>query len=103
MSFFYYILVFSEPDKEVWNNFICNLPQDKATFFKACWLYAECYMYRKVASYFEATKSLKDYDYFGPQKFKALKLASEVMEEVAKNTKVTENNVQTFTRILKVI
>ncbi|KAM7342419.1 damage-control phosphatase ARMT1-like [Cochliomyia hominivorax] len=91
----------NESDKDIWNNFILNLPTDQCTFYKTCWLYAECYMYRKLASYFEATKTLKDYDFFAAQKFKALKLASEVMEQVALNTKNTTRNVQTFTKLLK--
>ncbi|XP_065368337.1 damage-control phosphatase ARMT1-like [Calliphora vicina] len=90
-----------ETDQKVWNSFIENLPQDQCTFYQACWLYAECYMYRKLASYFEASQSLKNYDFFAQQKFHALKLASEVMEQVAENTKNSENNVKTFSRLLK--
>lgn len=59
-------------------------------------------MYRKLASYFEATHSLRDYDFFGQQKLQTLQLSTGVMEEVARNTKNSENNVQTFARLLKV-
>lgn len=92
----------SEPDKETWNIFLNNLPAEECTFYKACWLYAECYMYRKLASYFEATQTLRDYDFFAPQKLHALKLSTEVMEQVAVNTKNTEKNIQTFIKLLKV-
>lgn len=46
-------LITTEADKELWNDFITGLPQDERSYFKARWLYAECYMYRRLKSIFE--------------------------------------------------
>ncbi|XP_037819082.1 damage-control phosphatase ARMT1 isoform X1 [Lucilia sericata] len=91
----------NETDRKLWNSFISNLAAEQNSFYKTCWLYAECYMYRKLASFFEATQTLTNYDFFAQQKFQALKLASEVMVQVAQNTQNPENNVQTFQKLLK--
>ncbi|XP_073844384.1 damage-control phosphatase ARMT1-like [Musca autumnalis] len=88
------------PDVDVWNKFITNLPEN-ASFFNVCWLHAECYMYRKMYSLFEAGNSLADYDYFGPQKMKALQLSEGVMEELIQTTANCENNCEAFSHMLK--
>ncbi|XP_061401603.1 damage-control phosphatase ARMT1-like [Musca vetustissima] len=88
------------PDVDLWNNFITNLPEN-AGFFNVCWLYAECYLYRKIYSIFEAGNSLAQYDYFGPQKMKALQMSEGVMEELIQTTSDCENTCETFCHILK--
>lgn len=42
-----------EVDKQEWNDFLSGLPETERTYFKARWLYAECYMYRRLKSIFE--------------------------------------------------
>uniref|UniRef100_A0A1I8MGX9 Sugar phosphate phosphatase n=1 Tax=Musca domestica TaxID=7370 RepID=A0A1I8MGX9_MUSDO len=88
------------PDVDIWNNFIANLPEN-ASFFNICWLYAECYLYRRIYSLFEATNTMAQYDYFGPQKMKALQMSDHVMEELIQTTDNCENTCETFCHMLK--
>ncbi|KAM7342418.1 damage-control phosphatase ARMT1-like [Cochliomyia hominivorax] len=88
-----------EPDKDLWNDFISKLPSDACSFFRSCWLYAECYMYRKVSSFFESTKNLKTFDYFAKQKQNGLKIEGVV--GVAKVVKHAENDLTTFGNLVK--
>lgn len=46
---------FSEADAKTWNEFLEKLDVDKRTYFTTKWLYAECYMYRRLKSIFEQT------------------------------------------------
>lgn len=49
------LFIFSkEVDKEVWNAFIEQLDENN-TYFSIKWLYAECYLYRRLKSIFEKT------------------------------------------------
>ena len=90
-----------EPDKVLWNKFIGSLASDSSSFFRASWLYAECYMYRKVSSFFENTKTLKTYDYFAKQKSRDLKL--DCVLSVAKVVADLKKDQRTFVNLLKVI
>lgn len=49
-------------DRLQWNEFLSTLNDDNNSYFKTTWLYAECYMYRKLKSFFEETydESLHD-------------------------------------------
>lgn len=58
-------------------------------------------MYRKVSSYFESTKTIKNYDYFAKQKENGLKMDG--ILAVAKVVRRTERDQKTFTNLLKVI
>uniref|UniRef100_A0A182PRM2 Sugar phosphate phosphatase n=1 Tax=Anopheles epiroticus TaxID=199890 RepID=A0A182PRM2_9DIPT len=58
-------------DEPVWNGFLEGLGQDNS-YFSACWLYAETYMYRRLNNIFENTQTLQKLDYFQQQKHKAL-------------------------------
>lgn len=89
-----------EPDKVLWNKFIGTLAADSSSFFRASWLYAECYMYRKVSSFFENTKTLKTYDYFAKQKSRDLKL--DCVLNVAKIIADLKKDQRTFVNLLKV-
>ncbi|XP_017471973.1 PREDICTED: protein-glutamate O-methyltransferase-like isoform X2 [Rhagoletis zephyria] len=71
-----------EHDKEDWNQFIENLGDEKNSFFKTCWLYAECYIYRRLSSFFENSLSLSEFDYFAKQKRNALVKSIECIEEI---------------------
>ncbi|XP_013118238.1 damage-control phosphatase ARMT1 [Stomoxys calcitrans] len=90
----------NESDSDLWNNFLSSLPSG-ASFFKTCWIYAECYLYRKIYSFFEAsTDDLRDYDYFAPQKINALQISDNAMEEVLLSIK-SVNNCDTLSHMLK--
>ncbi|XP_075168556.1 damage-control phosphatase ARMT1-like [Haematobia irritans] len=90
----------NDHDSELWNNFITNLEPD-ASFFSICWLYAECYLYRKIYSFFEiSTSLLKDYDYFSPQKINALKISTDAMKELLQSI-TNESSYENFSHILK--
>jgi damage-control phosphatase, subfamily III len=43
------------------------------SYFSAVWLYSECYIYRKLKSIFDETKSLCNFDYFAQSKELELK------------------------------
>ncbi|XP_034478684.1 damage-control phosphatase ARMT1 [Drosophila innubila] len=89
-----------ESDCDVWNAFLEKLPQEKRTYFSACWLYAECYMYRKVSSIFQLSR-LAGFDYFSRQKSTATQLSLDAMLAVAKATRSSESNAATFQQLLK--
>ncbi|KAJ3842479.1 DUF89 domain-containing protein [Lentinula raphanica] len=58
-----------EAHVDLYNSELEKLAQDsKNTWFKAPWLYAECYLYRLLRSYFVQTTHWKDYDPFHAQK-----------------------------------
>ncbi|XP_062561012.1 damage-control phosphatase ARMT1-like [Armigeres subalbatus] len=65
-------------DKQVWNDFIGGLGGDN-TYYSACWLYAETYMYRRLNNIFESTTLLKKLDYFQQQKHKAFTNSCDAM------------------------
>ncbi|TEB29961.1 DUF89-domain-containing protein [Coprinellus micaceus] len=63
-----------EPHADVYNEELKKLEEDKRnTWFTAPWLYAECYLYRLLRSYFVATTQWKDYDPFRLSKLKMFK------------------------------
>ncbi|XP_043646259.1 damage-control phosphatase ARMT1 [Drosophila teissieri] len=91
----------NDGDTEVWNAFLEKLPKEKRTYFSTCWLYAECYMYRKISSIFRATAHLSAHDYFSQQKQTAAKLSVDAMLAVAKATRHNERNSDTFRQLIK--
>lgn len=94
------IIFFLEPDKEIWNTFIDQLPSNQNSFYQSYWLYSECYMYRKVSSFFENTSTMKSFDYFTKQKQQSLK--PDEVESVAKVVRQTEKNFTAFDYLFKV-
>ncbi|XP_036230106.1 damage-control phosphatase ARMT1 isoform X1 [Bactrocera oleae] len=62
----------AEPDKDFWNNFLLNLEDGQNTFFSTCFLYAECYVFRRLICYLENTQTLKTFDYYVMKKHKSL-------------------------------
>lgn len=53
----------SEKDLFEWNRLLKEIEPNNS-YFSAVWLYAECYVYRKLKSIFSETQTLKDFDYF---------------------------------------
>lgn len=96
-------------DRLQWNEFLSSLNDDNNSYFKTTWLYAECYMYRKLKSFFEDTETLKDFDYFRHQKTNALIISFAAMSLVvqhvnefqSKASKSPSDLEESFTRILK--
>ncbi|XP_035893235.1 damage-control phosphatase ARMT1-like [Anopheles stephensi] len=94
-------------DETVWNSFIEGLGQDNS-YFSACWLYAETYMYRRLNNIFENTKTLNKLDYFQQQKHKALTNSYDAMVAVLRSIeafngepKTTEEIGSFFRQLLK--
>lgn len=61
-----------ELDKDLWNEFLLNLDEGQSTFFGSCFLYAECYVFRRLVCYLENTETLKTFDYYANKKQKSL-------------------------------
>ncbi|VDM52532.1 unnamed protein product [Angiostrongylus costaricensis] len=57
---------------DMWNRLLANLRtkhgEDGVTWFKTDWLFAECYMYRRIVGTTAKSKYLKFFDYFRKQK-----------------------------------
>lgn len=94
-----YTFLIAEPDKTLWNEFIAALPKEFNSFFRSCLLYAECYIYRKVSSFFEATTSLKSFDYF--EKKKQI-IDINVMIAIARSCRRTDKDKKVLYRYAKV-
>lgn len=90
-----------EPDREMWNNFITHLPTEAHTFFRACWMHTECYMYRKLYSFVENSIFLKEFDYFAKVKEHALTRCQDEILALSKYTRRTENSIEMFGELIK--
>lgn len=42
--------------------------ENKVTWYKAPWLFVECYLYRKINEFIRTTQHIKDYDPFDLEK-----------------------------------
>lgn len=91
----------NEPDREIWNNFIKNMDEENNSFFKACWLYAECYMYRRLSSFFENSQTLTNFDYFAKQKQNAIITSTECIKEILSVLQSIEITYDSFRLMLK--
>lgn len=63
------------PDIPIWNNYHkqwTNKLGKEPTFFTVSWLYAECFMYRKIQEIFDESQFFTGFDSFYEQKRKAL-------------------------------
>ncbi|XP_030385570.1 damage-control phosphatase ARMT1-like [Scaptodrosophila lebanonensis] len=91
----------NEPDTAQWNAFLKQLPAEKRSYYTACWLYAECYMYRKIYSIFRGSATLGSFDYFRKQKHKSAEMSIDVMVAVTRATRESVRNERTFQKLLK--
>ncbi|XP_070490902.1 damage-control phosphatase ARMT1-like [Chironomus tepperi] len=74
----------NDSDQFEWNKLLNEIaPND--TYFTAVWLYAECYVYRKLRSIFEETQSLKDFDHFEQSKQLELSKSMDAISRVIKS------------------
>lgn len=86
----------------MWNRFLNEIPMGKRTFYQVCWLYAECYLYRRLSSFFENSKWLQNFDYFRSQKAISLENAKTTIEQIVSSLK-TRDDIEFFAQILRVI
>ncbi|EPS95492.1 hypothetical protein FOMPIDRAFT_1132343 [Fomitopsis schrenkii] len=69
---------------QIFNTELARLTeQGKGTWFTAPWLYAECYLYRLLRSYFTQTKHWKAHDPFQAQKQETFKKSSKAIFQLA--------------------
>jgi damage-control phosphatase, subfamily III len=75
-----------ESDQYEWNNLLKEIEPNNS-YFSAVWLYAECYLYRRLKSIFAETQTLKDFDYFENSKKLELKNSCSTIARVLKSVK----------------
>ncbi|XP_002066363.3 damage-control phosphatase ARMT1 [Drosophila willistoni] len=92
----------NEPDKAEWNAFISELPKLKRTYFRACWLHAECYIYRRIYSFFENSKLLNGYDYFADLKREDLEISERAMNALTLATRGLPKNYEAFSKLMRI-
>jgi len=63
------------------------LPIEERNYFSTCWLWAECYLYRRLKSIFESTKLLAEFDYFQTYKKNALSCSTDALIVLSKKTR----------------
>ncbi|XP_017056843.1 damage-control phosphatase ARMT1 [Drosophila ficusphila] len=93
----------AEPDKAEWNAFITELPRPKRTFFRACWLHSECYLYRRISSFFENSHFLQNYDCFATLKQEDLMISEVSMRVLARATRGLARSFDIFKKLLRIV
>ncbi|KAH8306047.1 hypothetical protein KR018_008269, partial [Drosophila ironensis] len=93
----------NEPDKAEWNAFLMELPRPKRTFFHACWLHAECYIYRRIYSFFESSRFLLGYDCFRLLKEDDLTMSVKAMKALAIATRGLGKSFENFRNLLRIV
>lgn len=73
-----------ESDQFEWNRLLKEIEPNNS-YFSSVWLYAECYVYRRLKSIFAETISLKDFDYFEASKKLELKNSMSTIARVLKS------------------
>ena len=73
-----------ESDQYEWNRLLKEIEPNNS-YFSAVWLYAECYIYRRLKSIFAETQTLKDFDYFENSKKLELKNSMATITHVIKS------------------
>ncbi|ALC38266.1 CG11474 [Drosophila busckii] len=92
----------NEPDKLEWNAFLSELPHPKRSYFRACWMHAECYLYRRLYSFFENSRLLHNFDYFADLKQEDLKLSGVAMQSLAVATRGLGKNFESFSKLMRI-
>ncbi len=70
-------------DTQIWNGLLKEWFKDEATWFKAPWLFSECYLYRRIQSIVR-NSNWNDYDPFSAQKQSSLSSSWKSMMELSK-------------------
>ncbi|KAH9948501.1 DUF89 domain-containing protein [Amylocystis lapponica] len=82
---------------ETYNTELARLAeQGKGSWFTAPWLYAECYLYRLIRSYFVRTKYWKTYDPFLAQKQETFRSSSKAIFQLATTMHELERDKASF-------
>ncbi|WWC58951.1 uncharacterized protein I303_101496 [Kwoniella dejecticola CBS 10117] len=71
-------------NRECYNDELRTYPDEDCRWGTMNWLYAECYMYRRLRSYFASTVHWKEYDPFFEQKAETYKSSSVAIVHLAK-------------------
>ncbi|KAF9556449.1 DUF89 domain-containing protein [Agrocybe pediades] len=73
-----------EASVELYNEELAELEQDnRNTWFTAPWLYAECYLYRLLRSFFNQTEHWKEVDPFHRMKLETFKQSGKSISQIA--------------------
>lgn len=72
----------SGPSVELYNKIIAQL--GSPTWFNVPWLFAECYLYRLLRSFFDTSAHWVNYDPFANQKLSAFRSSGTAIEQLAK-------------------
>lgn len=88
----------NESDQFEWNKLLKEIAPNN-TYFTAVWLYAECFVYRKLKSIFEETQTLKDFDYFDQLKALELSKSMPALARVIKSVNEFNSVFRTQTEI----
>ncbi|XP_034474661.1 damage-control phosphatase ARMT1 [Drosophila innubila] len=92
----------NEPDKAEWNAFLSELPHPKKSYFRACWLHAECYLYRRLFSFFESSKHLTNFDYFMDLKQEHLKISERAIISLTEATRNLSKDFASFSKLMHI-
>lgn len=91
-----------EPDAKDWNIEIKRLVNlEKSRWFTSTWLFAESYLYRRIWAAFRRAETLRNYDYFSPQKICATRNVVYLMNTILEATRDLPRSQQNFQLMMK--
>ncbi|KAH8299487.1 hypothetical protein KR044_001804 [Drosophila immigrans] len=91
-----------EPDAKEWNMAIKTLVnREKNQWFTSNWLFAECYLYRRIWAAFRRAETLRNFDYFSPLKNDSAEGLVGLMNTIVIATRELKANPRDFQRMLK--
>ncbi|XP_034478679.1 damage-control phosphatase ARMT1 [Drosophila innubila] len=91
-----------EPDAKDWNveiKWLVN--REKSRWFTSNWLFAECYLYRRIWAAFRRAETLRNYDYFSPQKISSARNVTFLMSTILQATRDLPRSRENFQLMLK--
>ncbi|XP_062133355.1 damage-control phosphatase ARMT1 [Drosophila sulfurigaster albostrigata] len=91
-----------EPDAKEWNVAIKRLAnREKNQWFTSTWLFAECYLYRRIWAAFRRAETLRNFDYFSPIKFNTAQGLANLMNKIVIATRGLPLNQMNFQLMLR--
>ncbi|KAM8713078.1 hypothetical protein ACLKA7_013402 [Drosophila subpalustris] len=91
-----------EPDAKDWNleiKWLMN--REKSRWFSSNWLFAECYLYRRIWAAFHRAETLRSYDYFSLQKMSFARNVVYLMNTIVGATRDLPRSRENFRLLLK--
>ncbi|KAG0346975.1 hypothetical protein BG004_000385 [Podila humilis] len=82
------------PDVQEWNQALAD-HYPTSSWYKASWLFAECYLYRRIKEAFALTKHWQDYDPFFEQKRNVFKSSQKAVVAIAERLMTPTNTIIT--------